>query len=74
MVAMTENGISTTKTAGTEQYSHFWIPGGCGHSSSKHVQYDYRAADGTLFSCTRKTLKLCRIARDNWLHKTGREA
>jgi len=71
---MTKNGISTTTTAGTEQYSFFWIPGGCGHSSSKHVQYDYRSSNGELFSCTRKTLKECRIARDNWLIKTGRKA
>ena len=32
-------------------------------------QYDYRANDGTLFSCVRRTLEDCRLARDNWLEK-----
>jgi len=31
------------------------------------VQYDYRHTDGTLFSCVKPTLELCKVARDNWL-------
>ena len=37
-------------------------------------QYDYRAYDGTLFSCVRHTLNECVDARDKWLKERGVEA
>ena len=30
-------------------------------------QYDYRAADGKLFSCVKKTYEECVNAKDEWL-------
>ena len=36
------------------------------------VQFDYRAPDGELFSCVKKTLADCRAARDAW--EAGRAA
>lgn len=33
----------------------------------KRVQYDYRHTDGELFSCVKKTLDECRVARDHWI-------
>ncbi len=35
----------------------------------KMVQYDYRAEDGELFSCVRRSLEECRAARDRWAEK-----
>lgn len=35
-------------------------------------QYDYRAADGELFSCIRLNLEACHAARDEWLAASGR--
>ena len=32
----------------------------------RRVQYDYRAEDGTLFSCVQLSLEACRSARDEW--------
>lgn len=49
---------------GEEQYEMFFS--GVGRRKKKMVQYDYRAADGELFSCIRLTLKACRAARDEW--------
>ncbi len=37
----------------------------------KRVQYDYRHTNGELFSCIKKTLDDCRIARDEWLARKG---
>lgn len=31
------------------------------------IQYDYRATDGTLFSCVAKTLEAAHARRDEWL-------
>lgn len=33
----------------------------------KLCQYDYRAADGKLFSCVKKTYEECVKAKDEWL-------
>ena len=38
-------------------------------AKKRRCQYDYRANDGTLFSCVRATLQDCRAARDEWLAK-----
>jgi len=38
-------------------------------TKKRRCQYDYRANDGTLFSCVRATLQDCRAARDEWLAK-----
>lgn len=35
----------------------------------EHVQYDYRAVDGKLFSCVSKSLDAARSKRDRWIAK-----
>jgi hypothetical protein len=64
---MTENGVSTTKGLGQEQYECY-SPKMKG-KIRKFCQYDYRHTDGELFSCVKATLKDCRAARDLWLEK-----
>jgi hypothetical protein len=64
MKTLTENGISTTETNGSENYATFYP---CRRPNQKFYQYDYRHADGTLFSCVAPTLEKCRIKRNNWL-------
>lgn len=44
---MTENGISTCRKAGSEQFEKFQT--GFGRRKRTLVQYDYRASDGELF-------------------------
>lgn len=48
---------------GEEQYEKFK------HGRKSFVQYDYRAANGELFSAVKPTLADCRTARDEWLKK-----
>jgi hypothetical protein len=67
MTKMTENGVTTTKAPGQEQYETFNHK--VGGKSKKYVQYDYRHTDGELFSCIKPTLDACRDARDAWLDK-----
>ena len=62
---MTENGVTTTKTLGQEQYEVFF--NGVGRKRKPFVQYDYRDMTGELFSTVKPTLMACRTARDNWL-------
>jgi hypothetical protein len=64
---MTENGVSTTKNLGQEQYESFFrkVKG----KNKKYCQYDYRHMDGELFSCVKATLEECRAERDLWLEK-----
>ena len=62
-MAMTVNGVSTTTELGTEQYEETEI---CGR---RCVQYDYRHTNGRLFSCVKRTLEMCRVARDEWISK-----
>ena len=52
---MTENGVSTCRAAGTEQFEKFQT--GFGRRKRTLVQYDYRASDGELFSCVAPTLE-----------------
>lgn len=59
---MTNNGVSTCQTAGTEKYESFLS--GYGRKRRTLVQYDYRHTDGELFSCVKPTLEECRTARD----------
>ena len=47
---------------GCEQYEEYRDAIRC----RKMVQYDYRAEDGELFSCVRRSLEECRAARDRW--------
>ena len=61
MTKMTQNGVTTTKAPGQEQYETFTASG------TRYYQYDYRHTDGELFSCVRKTLDRCRAKRDAWL-------
>jgi hypothetical protein len=62
---MTINGASTTKKPGQEQYETFTSK--IGGKTKKYCQYDYRNADGELFSCVKPTLEACRAARDAWV-------
>lgn len=62
-MSMTENGVTTTNTAGQEQYEPFKMNG------KQFIQYDYRHTDGELFSCVKRTLELCRDSRDIWLRR-----
>ena len=64
---MTENGQSTTKTPGQEQYQK--LTNGTGSRKKSYIQYDYRHPDGELFSCVKLTLEACRTARDEWLDR-----
>lgn len=66
---MTENGISTTRTPGQEQYEYFNTPKRPGKPAQKRFAYDYRHTDGELFSCTAPTLEACRAKRDEWLSR-----
>ena len=67
---MTENGVSTCRTAGTEQFEKFQT--GFGRRKRTLVQYDYRASDGELFSCVAPTLEECRRKCNGWLSAKGR--
>ncbi|MDF2499332.1 MAG: hypothetical protein K0Q77_46 [Anaerosporomusa subterranea] len=64
-MAMTVNGVSTTKDLGQEQYEKFR------NSANKktYVAYDYRHTNGNLFSCVRPALEACRAERDKWITK-----
>jgi len=65
MTKMTENGVTTTKTPGQEQYEYFTQK--FGRKSKKFCAYDYRHIGGILFSCVKPTLDICRAAKDAWL-------
>ena len=67
MSKMTENGVTTTKAPGTEQYEKFSRKV-CGKTKT-YYQYDYRHTDGELFSCVKPTLDACRNARDEWVKR-----
>lgn len=58
------NGCSTTEF-GKEQWEKFFSP----TLKSTMLQYDYRTADGELFSCVAKTIEKARKKRDVWLAK-----
>ena len=60
MTELTFNGVTTTTEPHTERYETFKNHG------KKYVQYDYRAADGELFSCVGKTLNECRTKCNEW--------
>ena len=66
-MAMTENGVTTTNTPGTEQYETFTRK--TRGKTKRYYQYDYRHYDGKLFSCIKPTLEQCRNERDRWLKK-----
>ena len=69
---ITSNGVTTTIIHAQEKYEEITTRKGV---RVKHwVQYDYRDADGELFSCVRPSLKDCRIARNEWLIKKGRKS
>lgn len=68
---MTENGVSTCRKAGSEQFEKFQT--GFGRRKRTLVQYDYRASDGELFSCVAQTLEECRRKRDEWLLEKERK-
>jgi len=65
MANITENGVTTAKTPGQEQYE--FLTSRIGRKPKQYCQYDYRHTDGELFSCVRPTLGACREARDEWL-------
>jgi len=67
MTKLTENGITTTKQPGQEQYEYCLLK--TGRQAKKYCSYDYRHTDGELFSCVKPTLTACRASRDEWLRK-----
>ena len=67
---MTENGVSTCRKAGSEQFEKFQT--GIGRRKRTLVQYDYRAYEGELFSCVAPTVEECRRRRDAWLSEKER--
>lgn len=58
------NGCSTCE-AGREQYENYTQK--IGRKVYRLVQYDYRHADGELFSCVAPSLEEARRRRDKWL-------
>ena len=59
-----KNGCSTTAN-GTENSEKFYSS-----VLKKYLyQYDYRTPEGQLFTCTGKTLEICRTKRDTWLNQ-----
>jgi len=52
---------------GQEQYEEYQTAFVRPGRPTERVQYDYRALDGELFSCVRRTYDQCRRARDAWL-------
>lgn len=52
---------------GSEQFEEFYPVGKKRIPANKRVQYDFRRADGKLFSCVAKTLTEARKRRDGWL-------
>lgn len=54
-------------SAGEEKYETYssYIRG------TKRVQYDYRALNGKLFTCTGATVEECRAKKDAWLSKNA---
>jgi hypothetical protein len=55
----------TNIRSGEEQHEYFKDR----ITKKRRCQYDYRDADGTLFSCVKTTLEDCQRARDAWLEK-----
>lgn len=58
------NGCSSAGN-NQERYESFTIGG------KRMVQYDYRAADGKLFSCVAPSLEIARIRRDRWMEEAA---
>jgi hypothetical protein len=54
---------------GQEQYEEYESRAGSRKFWGPRVQYDYRDADGNLFSTDQKSLEACRAKRDEWLAK-----
>ena len=52
---------------GQEQYEEYESRCGSRKNWGLRVQYDYRDADGELFSTVQKTLEACRLKRDEWV-------
>ena len=67
---MNENGCSTCKK-GQERYEMFTTR--YRGNNVKMYQYDYRADDGSLFSCVAPSLEECRRRRDNKLFKQQKQ-
>lgn len=70
---MTINGVSVCPTE-EERHEYFTLSLSL-RRKKRLCQYDYRTADGELFSCVAPTLEECRRRRDEWLRrKTNKEA
>jgi hypothetical protein len=54
---------------GGEQHEYFTSARG-----DRRVQYDYRAIDGALFTCTAATLDRARAKKDRWLRSREKAA
>ena len=62
---MTVNGVSVCPTA-EERHEYFTLTFSP-RRKKRLCQYDYRDADGELFSCVAPTLEECRQLRDEWI-------
>jgi len=69
MTKLTENGVSTTRTPGQEQYEYFTRK--VGRRPKKYCAYEYRHTDGELFTIVKPTLKECIDARVAWTEQKG---
>lgn len=67
MKSLNQNGISTCTEAGQEKYVYFNLTPRP-RKRGRYCQYDYRHADGELFSTVAPTLEQCRERRDKWLN------
>lgn len=63
--SLNNNGVSTCR-AGEEKYVYFNLTPRP-RRRGRYCQYDYRTAEGELFSCVAPTLDQCREKRDRWL-------
>lgn len=66
-MSLTENGLTTTKELGTENYEIFQTR--VNGRYQWFVQYDYRHTNGALFSCVAPTLTEARRKRDLQLER-----
>ncbi|GAB0482925.1 DUF based on B. Theta Gene description [Alistipes sp. cv1] len=64
---MTVNGVSACPTA-EERHEYFTLALSP-RRKKRLCQYDYRDANGELFSCVAPTLEECRAKRDIWLNR-----
>jgi hypothetical protein len=66
-----EQSMLDPKALGNNQEQHEEFTVRSNRKEVKRVQYDYRAANGQLFSCVACDLEAARQRRDKWLKDQG---